>query len=50
MKNCSKRFLAILLMVCMLLAGFPAHVFAVESTNYTLTYAYNGDSRYQLLA
>lgn len=44
MKNCSKRFLAILLMVCMLLAGFPAHVFAVESTNYTLTYAYNGDS------
>ena len=44
MKNCSKRFLSILLMVCMLLAGFPAQAFAMENANYTLTYAYNGDS------
>lgn len=44
MKNCSKRFLSILLMVCMLLAGFPTQAFAVESANYTLNYTSNGDS------
>ena len=44
MKNCSKRVLSILLMVCMLLAGFPTQAFAVDSTNYTLTYTANGDS------
>lgn len=44
MKNCSKRVLSILLMVCMLLAGFPTQAFAVESANYTLNYTENGDS------
>ena len=40
----SKRFLSILLIVCMLLAAFPTQAFAVESTDYTLTYTTNGDS------
>lgn len=44
MKNCSKRVLSILLMVCMLLAGFPTQAFAVERANYTLNYTENGDS------
>lgn len=44
MKLYSKRFISILLMVCMLLAGFPTQAFAVESANYTLNYTENGDS------
>ncbi len=44
MKYYSKRFISILLMVCMLLAGFPTQAFAVESANYTLNYTENGDS------
>lgn len=44
MKYYSKRFISILLMVCMLLAGFPTQAFAVESANYTLNYTANGDS------
>lgn len=44
MKLYSKRFISILLMVCMLLAGFPTQAFAMESANYTLNYTANGDS------
>lgn len=44
MKYYSKRFISILLMVCMLLAGFPTQAFAMESANYTLNYTENGDS------
>lgn len=44
MKYYSKRFISILLMVCMLLAGFPTQAFAMESANYTLNYTANGDS------
>lgn len=44
MKYYSKRLISILLMVCMLLAGFPTQAFAVESANYTLNYTENGDS------
>lgn len=44
MKLYSKRFISILLMVCMLLAGFPTQAFAVERANYTLNYTENGDS------
>lgn len=44
MKYYSKSFISILLMVCMLLAGFPTQAFAVESANYTLNYTANGDS------
>lgn len=44
MKYYSKRFISILLMICMLLAGFPTQAFAMESANYTLNYTANGDS------
>lgn len=44
MKYYSKRFISVLLMVCMLLAGFPTQAFAIESANYTLNYTANGDS------
>lgn len=44
MKYYSKRLISILLMLCMLLAGFPTQAFAVESANYTLNYIANGDS------
>lgn len=44
MKYYSKRLISILLMLCMLLAGFPTQAFAMESANYTLTYTANGDS------
>lgn len=44
MKYCSKRFLSILLMVCILLPEFPSQASAVECANYTLTYEDNGDS------
>lgn len=44
MKYYSKRLISILLMLCMLLAGFPTQAFAVESANYTLNYTANGDS------
>lgn len=44
MKYYSKRLISILLMLCMLLAGFPTQAFAMESANYTLNYTANGDS------
>lgn len=44
MKYYSKRFISVLLMVCMLLAGFPTQAFAMESANYTLRYTANDDS------
>lgn len=44
MKYDSKRFISVLLMVCMLLAGFPTQAFAMESANYTLSYTANDDS------
>ena len=44
MKHYSKRFISILLMVCMLLAGLPTQAFAVGSANYTLNYTANDDS------
>lgn len=44
MKYYSKRLISILLMLCMLLAGFPTQAFAMESANYTLNYTENGDS------
>lgn len=44
MKLYSKRFISILLMLCMLLAGFPTQAFAMESANYTLSYTANDDS------
>lgn len=43
-KGHSKKLLSILLVLCMLLAGFPTQAFAVESANYTLNYTENGDS------
>lgn len=44
MKYDSKRFISILLMVCMLLSALPMQAFAVENANYTLAYTANGDS------
>lgn len=48
-KNCSKRILSLLLMLCMLLAAFPTQAFSGtftqdENPGYTLEYTTNGDS------